>query len=106
MAEDEPVRFVWEKTVKKCPHNAAMKSRVLKELVARRRRYKHVPDKDFEKKILDSTFEQAFLTLRQKYKVQKDNISALQHKRREDQKYLKSRRKERKKSVSMGVPGS
>ncbi|KAI0687210.1 hypothetical protein BC835DRAFT_1419924 [Cytidiella melzeri] len=94
----EPVRFVWEKTVKKSPHNAAMKTRVLKELVARRTRYKHVPDKDFGKKVLDATFEQAFLTLRQKYKMQKDDTSALQYRRREDQKYMKARRRERKKT--------
>ena len=96
----KPVRFVWEKTVKKCAHNAAMKTRVLKDLIARRKHYKLVPDKDFEKKALDAVFEQAFLTLRQKFKLQKDDSSAIQYKRREDQKYLKARRKDRKKTVS------
>jgi hypothetical protein len=99
LSADEPVRFVWEKTVKKSPHNARMKSRVLKELIARRNHYRHVPAKDFDKRALDATFEQAFSTLRQKYKMQKDDVSALQYKRREDQKYLKSRRRERKKMV-------
>ena len=64
---DEPVRFVWEKTVKRSPHNAHMKSRVLKELLARRNHYKHVPAKDFDKRTLDATFEQAFSTLRVRF---------------------------------------
>ena len=99
--EDDPVRFVWEKTVKKCPHNATMKEHVLKDLIARRKRYKYVPEKDFDREILDSAFEQAFSTFRQKYKMQKNEMSALQHKQREEQKYMKARRKERKKAVCL-----
>ncbi|KAI0089262.1 hypothetical protein BDY19DRAFT_944941 [Irpex rosettiformis] len=98
LAPDEPVRFVWEKTVKKSPHNAAMKKRILRDFVARRKRYKDVPDKDFDKTVLDAVFEQSFLTLRQKFKLQKDDSSAIQYKLREDQKYMKSRRKDRKKT--------
>lgn len=97
--DDEPVRFVWEKTAKKSPHNAAMKSRILKDIMTRRKRYKHVPDSDFEKKVLDAAFDQVFFTMRQNFKVQKDEITAMLHKRREDQKYLKARRRGRKKMV-------
>lgn len=99
LENDEPVRFVWEKTIKKSSHNTSMKTRVLKSLVAQRKRYKHVPDKEFEKKVLDTAFEQAYQTMRQKYKIQKDEMSTQKHRRSEEQKYLRARRKERKKTV-------
>ena len=101
LSDGEPVRFVWAKTVKKSPHNAEMKIRIIRDMLAHRKRYKHVPDKDFDKQILDTAFEQAFFSMRQKYKLQTDESSALNYKRREEHKYLMARRRDRKKSVSI-----
>lgn len=96
----EPVRFVWDKTPKQSVHNGRMKARILADLKSNRRMYKHVPDKDFSKKTLDSVFDQAFVTLRQKFKVQRDAWTALNQKKKEDSKALKSRRLSRRKTVS------
>ncbi len=97
---NEPVRFVWDKTTKQSIHNAEMKKRIIADLKTRRRLYKHVPDKDFNKKTLDTGFDQAFTTLRQKFKAQRDETAAHHNKRREEAKALKARRRERKKHVS------
>jgi len=94
---DEPVRFVWEKTPKQSHHNAAMKRRVIADLKFHRSLYKYVPDKDFAKRNLDSVFDQAFTTLRQKFRSQKDGAAAMNVKKREDQKARKARRHSRKK---------
>lgn len=98
---DEPIRFVWEKTPKQSVHNGRMKQRFLADLKAKRRLYKHVPDKEFNKKTLESAFDQAFVTLRQKYKAQRDATAALNLKRREEAKAMKARRLSRKKTVSL-----
>ncbi len=95
----EPVRFVWDKTPKQSVHNGRMKARVIADLKANRRMYKHVPDRDFGKKSLDSVFDQAFVTLRQKFKTQKDAWAALNAKKREDSKAMKARRLSRRKIV-------
>ncbi|KAF9247344.1 hypothetical protein BU15DRAFT_84857 [Melanogaster broomeanus] len=87
---DEPVRFVWDKTPKQS-------ERVLKDLKANRQLYKHVPDKDFGKKTLDSVFDQAFVTLRQKFKAQTDASVAKSCKQREDIKAQRARRLSRRK---------
>lgn len=100
LGPDEPIRFVWEKTPKQSVHNGRMKQRFLADLKAKRRLYKHVPDKEFSKKTLESAFDQAFVTLRAKFKAQNDTTAALNLKRREEVKAMKARRLSRKKAVS------
>ena len=97
---DDLVRFVWDKTPKQSVHNSRMKERVLKDLKANRRLYKHVPDSEFGKKSLESAFDQAFVTLRQKFKAQRDTSIARNHKQREDMKAMRARRLSRRKVVS------
>ncbi|KZT74277.1 hypothetical protein DAEQUDRAFT_682045 [Daedalea quercina L-15889] len=92
-----PVRFIWEKTSKQSSHNAAMKRRIIVDLQANRAMYKHVPEKEFARKNLENVFDQAFTTLRQKFRAQRDTTAAFHNKRREDQKALKARRLSRKK---------
>jgi hypothetical protein len=99
LESNDTVRFVWDKTIKQSVHNGRMKSRILADLKSNRRRYKHVGDKDFNKKSLEAAFDQAFITLRQKFKAQKDESVALHLKKREDDKATKSRRLSRKKLV-------
>ncbi|KAI0307266.1 hypothetical protein B0F90DRAFT_1686735 [Multifurca ochricompacta] len=97
LSDHEPVRFVWEKTIKQSKHNALMKERILADLKASRRVYKHVPEADFTSKTVSSAFDQAFSTFRQKYKAQIDPTVLLTAKTREDLKATKSRRLHRKK---------
>jgi hypothetical protein len=101
LSDSEPVRFVWEKTIKQSKHNAMMKDRVLADLTASRRLYEHVPDADFTLKAVSSAFDQAFSTFRQKYKAQTDPVVLLTVKTREEQKAMKSRRLHRKKLVGI-----
>ncbi|KAJ7129511.1 hypothetical protein C8R44DRAFT_700337 [Mycena epipterygia] len=93
-----PVRFVWDKTSKQSAHNGRMKLRVLEDFRARRRLYKHVPDKDFSKKVVDAAFEQSFTTFRQKFRTQRDALVASRLKQREDTKARKSRHMARRKT--------
>ncbi|KAH9179811.1 hypothetical protein EDB89DRAFT_1923303 [Lactarius sanguifluus] len=93
----EPVRFVWEKTIKQSKHNTQMKDRVLADIRANRRLYRHVPEADFSPKSVSSAFDQAFSTFRQKYKAQLDPTVSLTVKTREEHKAMKSRRLHRKK---------
>ncbi|EGN93014.1 hypothetical protein SERLA73DRAFT_190145 [Serpula lacrymans var. lacrymans S7.3] len=97
LGSNDPVRFVWDKTPKQSVHNGRMKARVLKDLKINRTLYKHVPDKEFNKKSLDSVFDQAFVTLRQKFKAQRDASIAQIQRQREDAKSMKARRLSRKK---------
>ncbi len=99
----EPVRFVWEKTIKQSKHNAQMKERILADLRASRRLYRHVPEADFSPKSVSSAFDQAFSTFRQKYKAQLDPTVSLTVKTREEHKAMKSRRLHRKKFVRISV---
>jgi hypothetical protein len=99
LGPDDSIRFVWDKTPKQSVHNGRMKERVLKDLKANRQLYKHVSDKDFGKKTLDSVFDQAFVTLRQKFKAQRDASVAKSHKQREDIKAQRARRLSRRKIV-------
>ncbi|KAI0375523.1 hypothetical protein BV20DRAFT_959504 [Pilatotrama ljubarskyi] len=98
ISADQPVRFVWNKTTKQSAHNAAMKRRIVNDVKANRTSYKHVPDKDFHKKTLETVFDQVFTTLRQKFKAQKDATAATRLQRRENNKALKARRLQRKKA--------
>ncbi|KDR83877.1 hypothetical protein GALMADRAFT_236338 [Galerina marginata CBS 339.88] len=93
----EPIRFVWDKTTKQSVHNARMKAQVLQDIKENIHRYKNVPSKDFLKKNLDAAFEQCFVTFRQKYKVQKDEVAATRLKRREDGKARTARHLSRRK---------
>ncbi|KAH9853603.1 hypothetical protein C2E23DRAFT_884762 [Lenzites betulinus] len=95
---DEPLRFVWGKTPRQSAHNAAMKKLVVSDLKANRDAYKHVADKEFTKKNLDSVFDQVFTTLRQNFKAQCDTTTATRLQRREGHKALKARRLQRKKT--------
>ncbi|KAI1795124.1 hypothetical protein LXA43DRAFT_65232 [Ganoderma leucocontextum] len=108
----EPVRFVWNRTTKQSGVNATMKKRIVSDLKAHRNKYKHVPDKDFDKKTLEAAFEQVFTTLRQRHKSQGDTTTATRLQRRGDHKTLKARRLQRKKTklanrteARKGVPG-
>lgn len=98
LGPNDPVRFVWDKTPKQSVHNGRMKERVLHDLRTHRHLYKHVPDKDFNKKSLESVFDQAFVTFRQKFRAQRDASVALNQKQREDVKAMRSRRLSRKKT--------
>ncbi|KAF5388452.1 hypothetical protein D9615_000536 [Tricholomella constricta] len=93
----DPVRFVWDKTTKQSVHNSRMKERVIADIKANRRMYKHVVDKDFLKKVLDAAFEASFVTFRQKFKAQRDEALALHHKKREENKARKARHLSRRK---------
>ena len=99
LPSSEPVRFIWEKTAKQSSHNAAMKRRIAVDLQENRTLYKHVPEEDFAPRNLENVFDQAFTTLRQKFKAQRDVTAAAHHKRREDQKAMRTRRLNRKKTV-------
>jgi hypothetical protein len=96
---NDPVRFEWHLTPKQSAHNNRMKSKIIADLKSNRRLYKHVPDKNFNKRTLDSVFDQSFLTLRQKFKTQRDEPAASKQKKRVDSKALKARRLGRKKTV-------
>jgi len=61
--------------------------------------YKHVPRKDFNKKILEATFEQCFVTFRQKFRAQRDALTAQNLKKREDAKARRARHVSRRKIV-------
>ncbi|TFK55897.1 hypothetical protein OE88DRAFT_1804683 [Heliocybe sulcata] len=99
IGQDEPVRFVWLKTVRQSEHNANMRKRVLEELkVNRKTLYKYVPESDFDDKTLEAVFDQAFTTFRHKFKTQKDATAAQKHKAKENNKAVKARRHSRKKA--------
>ena len=95
----EPVRFVWDKTTKQSVHNARMRTRILEDIMAKRRNYKHVPRKDFSKKSVETAFEQRYVTLRQKFRAQRDKLTAENAKKREDHKAQKARHLSRRKIV-------
>ncbi|KAI5123430.1 hypothetical protein M0805_006135 [Coniferiporia weirii] len=97
-ALSEPVRFVWEQTTKKSPHNGKMKARVVTDMMANKELYPFVPAQEFTKPKLESVFEQAFTTLRQKYISQKGDEDASNHAReRVGVKARRARRVSRKK---------
>jgi hypothetical protein len=95
----EPVRFVWDKTTKQSVHNARMRARILEDIMAKRRNYKHVPRKEFSKKSVETAFEQRYVTLRQKFRVQRDDFTAENAKKREDHKAQKARHLSRRRIV-------
>ncbi|KAL5527425.1 hypothetical protein ACEPAG_6216 [Sanghuangporus baumii] len=95
LAPTQPVRFVWEKTTKKSSHNARMKFRVMNDIKASKGLYPLVPAKDFTAPKLEVAFEQAFMTLRQKYASQRGTKAIFQD--RAENKARKARRLSRKK---------
>ncbi|KAF8663485.1 hypothetical protein AX16_001053 [Volvariella volvacea WC 439] len=97
LAADDPVRFVWDKTTRQSVHNARMKTRILDDLKANRSMYPQVPKRDFNKKNLETTFEQSFTHFRQKFKAQVDDVTASRVKDREQLKARKSRHIARRK---------
>ncbi|EDR12809.1 uncharacterized protein LACBIDRAFT_311674 [Laccaria bicolor S238N-H82] len=97
LVDSDPVRFVWDKTTKQSVHNARMKARIIADIKDERGRYKHVSTKDFNKKTLETVFEQCFTTFRQKFRAQRDTLTALNQKNREDAKARKSRHVSRRK---------
>lgn len=100
LGDEDPVRFDWSKTTRKSAHNARMKQRIIADIIAHRTTlYKYVPERDFDPKVLDAGFDQAFTTMRQKFRTQQDEAMAQHNRAREEQKALKARRKDRKKSV-------
>jgi hypothetical protein len=100
LGDEDPIRFVWDKTTKQSVHNARMKARAIADIKSNRKMYKHVSEKDFSKKTLDGAFEQSFTTLRQKFKAQRDAAIAVAYKKREDLKSRTARHLSRRKAVS------
>jgi len=101
LADDEPVRFIWAKTIKKSQHNTRMKKRVINDLTQNRELYEHVPQNDFTPENLDVVFDQTFSTLRNRYKAQTDANVAQRRKEKEINKMIKTRRANRKRAVSV-----
>lgn len=95
----DPVRFVWDKTTKQSVHNARMKKKILDDIKENRRLYKDVPRNEFTKKNLDTAFDQCFVTFRQKFKAQRNNITAAHLKQREEAKARRARHLSRRKIV-------
>jgi hypothetical protein len=103
LSRSAPIRFVWDKTPRQSAHNAAMKKRVVEDLRSEqtRRRFRHVPEKDFAKSTVEKAFDQCFTTLRQKFRAQRDAHAASRLREREDKKAKRARRVMRKKNVSL-----
>src|SRR6266498_5882725 len=98
-----PIRFIWNKTTKQSLHNALMKKFIISDLKDHRRSatYKHVPASEFTKKLMDAAFEQCFVTLRQKFKSQRDENVALKVKVREEGKARRARHLFRRRIVGL-----
>lgn len=102
LANDEPVRFIWARTIKQSQHNIRMKKRVINDLMENKELYKHVPRDEFTTENLDIVFDQTFSTLRNRYKAQTDANIAQKRKEKEINKMIKTRRANRKRAV--GAP--
>jgi hypothetical protein len=110
----EPIRFVWDKTTKQSVHNARMKTRVLSDIKSRRGDlYPLVAAKDWSKRSLDAVFDQAFVTLRQRFKTQQErqdmkgsseDMAGAAVRPTEDSKTVKVRRQSRKRTVRLVHP--
>ncbi len=97
--EEDPIRFVWDKTTQQSAHNGRMKVRILEDIKKNRRFYKHVPKLDFGKKTLEAAFESSYTNLRAKFKQQNDAIHSARNKQRETHKARKARHISRRKTV-------
>ncbi|KAF9782915.1 hypothetical protein BJ322DRAFT_1073300 [Thelephora terrestris] len=98
LADNEPVRFVWGRTIRQSQHNARMKIRVIGDLMENKGLYKHVPNDDFTMDNLDIVFDQTFSTLRSRYKAQNDANVAQKRKKKDINKMIKIRRANRKRA--------
>lgn len=99
LGPEDPVRFVWQKTVRQSPHNARMRKRILTDIKAQRLAlYPEVDIEHFEQDKLEAVFDQAFKTLKGKWKAQNDGNVAVYQRHREEIKAQKSRQRERKKA--------
>ena len=103
LADDEPVRFIWARTIKKSQHNTRMKDRVINDLIENRGLYEHVSQDDFTADNLDMVFDQTFSTLRSRYKAQTDANVAQKRREKEINKMIKTRRANRKRAVSVWI---
>jgi hypothetical protein len=103
LADDEPIRFIWARTIKQSQHNTRMKKRVISDLVENQELYKHVPRDDFKTDNLDIVFDQTFSTLRSRYKAQTDANIAQKRKEKEINKMIKTRRANRKRAVGVSI---
>jgi hypothetical protein len=101
LTDDEPVRFIWARTIKQSQHNIRMKKRVINDLIENKELYQHVPREDFTVENLDLVFDQTFSTLRSRYKAQTDANVAQKRKEKEINKMIKIRRGNRKRAVSV-----
>ena len=101
LTDDEPVRFIWARTIKQSQHNSRMKKRVINDLIGSKGDYEHVPQDDFTVENLDTVFDQTFATLRNRYKAQTDANVAQRKKEKEINKMIKTRRNNRKRAVSI-----
>jgi hypothetical protein len=101
LADDEPVRFIWARTIKQSQHNTRMKKRIINDLIENRGLYEHVSQDDFTADNLDMVFDQTFSTLRSRYKAQTDTNVAQKRKEKEINKMIKTRRANRKRAVSI-----
>lgn len=101
LADDEPVRFIWARTIKKSQHNTRMKKRVINDLIENRGLYEHVSQDEFTADNLDMVFDQTFSTLRSRYKAQTDANVAQKRKEKEINKMIKTRRANRKRAVGV-----
>jgi len=101
LTDDEPIRFIWVRTIKKSQHNTRMKKRVINDLIENKELYEHVPQDDFSEDNLDMVFDQTFSTLRNRYKAQTDVNVAQKRKEKEINKMIKTRRANRKRAVSV-----
>jgi hypothetical protein len=109
LGPQDPVRFIWTKTTNQSVHNAHMKARVLSDIQTRRTDlYTLVPARDWNKRALEAAFDQAFVTLRQRFKAQEqraqdsrtENVSQA-----ELSKTVKVRRLSRKRTVMPCILG-
>lgn len=103
LADDEPVRFVWARTIKQSQHNTRMKKRVIGDLMENKGLYKHVPQDDITADNLDMVFDQTFSTLRSRYKGQTDVNVAQKRKDKDINKMIRTRRANRKRAVGFST---
>ncbi|GHJ86767.1 hypothetical protein NliqN6_3169 [Naganishia liquefaciens] len=61
------LRFDWNATLRRSPHNVAMRDIVLKHIISLRTEYSEIPDSEFEPVRLEPAFDQAFGTWKGKY---------------------------------------
>ncbi|KIY49353.1 hypothetical protein FISHEDRAFT_72686 [Fistulina hepatica ATCC 64428] len=96
---DSPIRFVWEQPSSWSAHNVAMRKRVISQLLSNRTTlYRNVPEEQWDPPDgLEPIFEQAFTTFRERYRMQRNPQAREKTKERNQEKYARKRRADRKK---------